>query len=116
MSDTDKFEKKIKHELDESTDELNPDVLRRLQQARYAALEQSVSKPRWSFFPQAVTAVFAIAVISMSFFFNFNNTEIIDSELVLETELEMFTSVDSLELMEDLEFIQWLAESEEYAS
>ena len=77
MSKSDKFEKKARILLDESIEELSPEITRRLQQARYAAIEKAElqSTSSWSFFPQAATAVFAIVVVSVSVFFNFNEIE-----------------------------------------
>lgn len=115
MSKNIEFENKAKDYLDESLDELSPDITRRLQQARYAALEKAKPRSLWSFFPQAVTAAFAIAVVSFALIFSFNQNETTDTVIAMETEIEMFTSNDNLELMEDLEFIQWLVESEQYA-
>ncbi len=116
MNKPDKFEKNIKSMLDESTDDLSPEISRRLQQARYAALEKAKPRSIWIFYPQAMTAMFAIAVISLSLLFNFNDSELSNTELAMESDIEMLTANESLDLMEDLEFIQWLVESEEYAS
>jgi len=117
MSKNIEFENKAKAYLDESLNELSPDITRRLQQARNAALEKAKPRSLWSFFPQAATAAFAIVVVSLSFNFNFNfnQNETTDTVIAMETEMEMLTSNDNLELMEDLEFIQWLVESEQYA-
>ena len=115
MSKNIEFENKVKAYLDDSLDELSPDITRRLQQARYAALEKAKPRSLWSFFPQTATVAVAIAVVSLSLNFNFNQNETIDTMIAMETEMEMLTSNDNLELMEDLEFIQWLVESEQYA-
>lgn len=116
MNKPKEFEDKVKKILDESLDDLTPDITRRLQQARYAALEKTKSKTRWSFYPQAATAIFAVAVISMSMFLNLTDNELNETEFAMESDIEMLTANESLDLLEDLEFIQWLAESEEYAS
>lgn len=119
MNENEKFEKNAKVYLDETLEDLTPEISRRLQQARYAALE-SVDKPAslWSFYPQAATAILAVAIISLSLFLNVENNVAVDSVIAMdnETEIEMLSSNDSLELMEDLEFIEWLVEFEEYAS
>jgi len=117
MSNNIGFENKAKASLDDSLDEISPDITRRLKQARYAALEKAKPRSLWSFFPQAATVAFAIAVVSLSLNFNFNQNETTDTVIAMETEteMEMLTSNDNLELMEDLEFIQWLVESEQYA-
>lgn len=114
MSINQEFEKKAKADLDESVEQLNPDITRRLQQARYAALEKASTRSTWSFYPKALATAFTIAVISVSLFFNFSQYEVSDTVLAMETEMEMLSSKDSFELMEDLEFMEWLVEFEEY--
>ncbi len=116
MNEINQFENKVKNHLDNSLDDLSPDITRRLQQARYAALEKAKPRSLWSFFPQAATAVFAVAVIAISLTFNFNQNNSTDTVAEMDNEIEMLTSNDNLELMEDLEFIQWLLESEQHAS
>ncbi len=116
MNEHMEFEVKSKKYLDQSVDELSPDISRRLQQARYAALEKAKPYKIGAFFPKAVTATLAIAVVSISLFFNFNKNNGLDAVISLEAEIEMFTSNDNLELMEDLDFIEWLVETNEYAS
>lgn len=110
-----KFEQKNKSLLDESIDDISPDITRRLQQARYAALEKAKSRSLWSYYPQAIAATLAVSVILASLIFNFDDNVLNNTEIVMEADIEMLTSNEGLELMEDLEFIQWLAESEEYA-
>ena len=110
------FEKKSKVILDDSLHDISPDVARRLQQARYAALEKAQPRTLWGFFPKTVTAFFAVSIISVSLFFNFNQGDTTETILATGIEMEMLSSNDNFELMEDLEFIEWLAETEEYAS
>lgn len=116
MNKPENIEKKAKSLLDESLSELPPAITRRLQQARYAALEKAKPRSIWSFYPQAITAMFAVSIISASLFFGLNEDKLINTELAMESDIEMLTSNESLDLMEDLEFMQWLVESEEYAS
>lgn len=116
---SEKFEEKVKTHLEESLDDLSPDISRRLQQARYAALEKAEKGSFiWSFYPKAATAVFAISVLSISLFLNVQKNDVTETVIAMETEteMEMLSSNDNLELMEDLEFIEWLVEFEEYAS
>lgn len=122
MDKPEEFEKKAKIMLDENLDDLSPDISRRLQQARYAALEKASANDTsyWSFFPQATTAVFTVAIVTMSMFFYItyegtNGTTLV-METESETEIEMLMANESLELLEDLDFMQWLVETEEYAS
>lgn len=117
MNNPDKFEEKAKTLLDESLDDLSPDINRRLQQARYQALEKAKPRSRWSFYPQAISAMLAVAVISATVIFNFNDDKLMQTELAaMETDIEVLTGNESLDLIEDLEFMQWLVETEEYAS
>lgn len=114
----DKFEKDIKQKLEEGLDDISPDISRRLQSARYAALEKAQQKPHLlsSFFPQTITAAAAIAVVSVSLYMNFSVDDTAETVLAMEAEMEMLTANENLELMEELEFIEWLVENEEYAS
>lgn len=116
MNKSDKFEKEAKSLLDESADDLSPDISLRLQQARYAALEKAQPRSVWSFYPQAIAAMFVVAVISASLILNFNEDKLINTDLAMEVDIEILTANEGLDLLEDLEFMQWLAESEEYAS
>ena len=116
MNKPENFENKAKSLLDESLDDLSPDIARRLQQARYAALEQAKPRSILSFYPQAVAAMLVVAVVSASLLFNFDDNVLNNTELAMETDMEMLITNESLDLLEDLEFMQWLAESEEYAS
>ena len=116
MNDPENIEQHAKKVLDESVNDLSPDITRRLQQARYAAIEKAKARSVWSFYPQAITTLFAVAVVSMSLWFSMGEPDMTEIALTMETEIEMLTSNETLELMEDLEFIQWLAESQEYAS
>lgn len=115
MSKPEQFEKNVKSLLDESLDDLEPSIARRLQQARYAAVDKATSRSIWSFFPQAVSAVFAVTIISATLYFNFDDNALNNTELAMEADIEMLTANESLDLIEDLEFMQWLVESEEYA-
>lgn len=115
MNKSDEFEKKAKSLLDEGLDDLDPAITRRLQQARYAALEKAKPRSIWSFYPQAISAMFAVTIISASLYFNYDNNTLNNTELAMEVDIEMLTANESLDLIEDFEFMQWLAESEEYA-
>jgi len=116
MNKSDEFEKKAKSLLDEGLDDLDPAITRRLQQARYAALEKAKPRSIWSFYPQAISAMFAVTIISASLYFNYDNNALNNTGLAMEADIEMLTANESLDLIEDFEFMQWLAESEEHAS
>ncbi len=115
MNKPEKFEVKVKSLLDEGLDDLDPAITRRLQQARYAALEKAKPRSLWVFYPQAISAVLAVTIISASLYFNYDSNALNNTELAMEADVEMLTANESLDLIEDFEFMQWLAESEEYA-
>lgn len=115
MNKPDEFEKKAKSLLDESLDNFDPVIARRLQQTRYAAIEKAKPRSVWSFYPQEISTVFVITILSVSLYFNFDSNTLNDTEFAMEADIEMLTANESLDLIEDFEFMQWLAESEEYA-
>jgi len=117
MNKSDNFENKAKEYLDSSINQLSPDITRRLQMARYAALEKAEKKSKtfWLSLPKALAAATAVAIISISLFMNVNFDNTAETVLAMESEMEILTSNENLELMEDLEFIQWLVETEKYA-
>ena len=116
MIKTDKMAQQVKQQLDASLEDLNPQVTRRLQQARYAAIEKAGSKKLWNFYPQAKYAMFALLVLTISIVFNVDKNVPVETTLAMESEIEMLTSNESLELLQDLEFMQWLAESKQHVS
>ena len=117
MNNSNDFENKTNSLLDQSVDDISPDVARRLQQARYAALEKAKSRRSlWLFYPHAIAATLVISIVSASLLLNFDDNVLNNTDVAMEEDIEMLTSSEGLDLLEDLEFMQWLAESEEYAS
>ena len=116
MNSKDNFEHKINEMLDQSVDELDQDISRKLQQARYAAIEKANTRSLRSFFPKPAMAVFAVAAVSLVVFFNATRVTTIDTLASMETDIELLTANESFDFIEDLEFIEWLAESEQNAS
>lgn len=116
MNKSDKIEQAAKKQLDESLQELSPEIARRLQYARNSAVEKATQKNIWSAFPQVKYAMFALAVVSVSILFNLKDNDSALTTLVMESDIEMLTSNESLDLIEDLEFMQWLAETEKNVS
>ena len=112
MTKQHEFEQQAKTLLDQSVEELSPDIQRRLQQARHAALEKAQARPRWWGLPAAAMAMALVAVVTTSMLLNQHHDALPETMLALETEMELLTSTDNLELMEDLEFMQWLMESQ----
>ena len=116
MNKSEDIENQAKKLLDQSLAEINPEISRRLQQSRFAALEKAKPRTNWIFNPRAATALFAVAIISVSVWFNTQTPDFSDTTLAMESDIEILTDHDALELLEDMEFMQWLLETETYAS
>ncbi len=111
MQDDSKLNNRIRSTLDASLDKLDPDVRRRLQQARHAALETS-AKPRMPFW-QPAGALLLVSVLLLSVFI-WPERQNMPAPMAL-ADLELMTADDSLQLYEDLDFYQWLLESDSNA-
>ena len=111
MQDDSKLNNRIRTTLDASVDNLDPDVSRRLQQARHAALE-TAAKPRMPFWQPA--GAFALASILLLSVFVWPDRQNMPEPAAL-ADLELITADDSLQLYEDLDFYQWLLESDTHA-
>ena len=116
MNKSHAFEERIRSLLDESSEAVAPDIARKLQLARHAALEKARPQtPVW-LMPRAIAAGLLLAVISAGVWYkSAQDTVPPDTLLAMETELELLGTDDNLELMEDLEFMQWLVETQGYA-
>ncbi len=115
MQDDNKLNQRIRTALDASVDELDPDISRRLRQARHAALE-TATKPRPPFWqPAGAFALASILVLSI-FLWPDRDTRQVAPEAAALADLELITTNDSLQLYEDLDFYQWLLESDTHAS
>jgi len=112
MQDDSKLNKRIRTALDASVENLDPSVSRHLQQARHAALE-TAAKPRMPFWQPA--GAFALASILLLSVFVWPDRQNMPEPAAL-ADLELITADDSLQLYEDLDFYQWLLESDTHAS
>ncbi|VAX11363.1 hypothetical protein MNBD_GAMMA25-1588 [hydrothermal vent metagenome] len=111
MQDDNKLNKQIRATLDVSVDNLDPDISRRLQQARHAVLE-TTAKPRMPFWqPAGAFALASILLLSVLVWPDRQNMP----EPAALADLELITADDSLQLYEDLDFYQWLLESDTHA-
>ena len=100
MNDKD-IDNKAGEALDRSVDALDARVLSRLNQARHTALEQRRSGVHDWLLPAtfAAIAVFAVVLVSDPLTRTVENTDVLVSN-------------DDLELIEDIEFMTWLAEQQ----
>ena len=116
MSNENKFEDRVNTLLDQSVDDLDQNISRKLQLARYAAIEKAGKRSAWTLIPKPVAAVFAIVAISLTVFFNVSRMTTMETIASMESDIEMLTANESIDFIEDLEFIEWLAESDINAS
>ena len=112
MQDDSKLKKRIRRMLDTSLEDLDPDVCRRLQQARHTALETS-TKAHMPFWQPAAGALLLVSVMLLTVFIWPERQNL--PEPVTLADMELITADDSLQLYEDLDFYQWLLESDRNA-
>lgn len=111
MQDDSKLKNRIRNMLDASLEDLDPDVCRRLQQARHTALETSTKAhmPFW----QPAGALLLVSVMLLIIFIWPERQNL--PEPVTLADVELMTADDSLQLYEDLDFYQWLLENDSNA-
>lgn len=106
--------------LDDSMTGLDEDIKDKLFKARRNALNQQYSRQqekatnRWwqHWLPVSSAAITATLIIGISIQSGLWQS----NELVLNDDLELVTALDNIELYDDLDFYQWLAENEPQAS
>ena len=105
-SDSEQFLKQIRQQLDESENRLDATTRSRLTQIRSAALDsatQPKAKGLWPVPAMALSAAAIVAVVSVSL--SVNTVTVQNSSL---DDLSLLTINDSFELLNDVEFYQWL--------
>ncbi|MCG8673161.1 MAG: hypothetical protein MI867_27475 [Pseudomonadales bacterium] len=103
------FEAKLKQSLDNSVDELSQQTLANLNEIRQQALngkQANASKFQWALWGPAGGLVAAAVVAAVWV----GNPAVQPSNSI--DDLELLTSEEDLELMEDIEFVAWLMEQE----
>lgn len=112
---SDKFLKRSKELLDESVGALDSDVKDKLYMARRKAIAQhqnKFSKQRLSSLIPIVAAGVAASIVLVVFL----QAGLWQSENVnLDADLELVSTIDNIELYDDLEFYQWLSEDDLHA-
>lgn len=111
MQDDRKLNNWIRSTLDSSVEHLEPDINRRLQQARHAALE-TTAKPRMPFWQPAGALLLASVLLLIVFLWPKQQNM---PEPVALADIDLITTGDSLQLYEDLDFYQWLLERDSSA-
>ncbi len=105
-SDNDEFEKSINQALDDSIDDLSPEVRRSLNQIRVKATEKKST--RFLLVPLASSFVLIFAVLIGS--------QQGPEKIVIEETPFAEVLQEDLELIDDLEFIYWINEESESAN
>ncbi len=105
--------------LDDSVEQLDADIKDKLFKARWLALNQHYSQQekkanRWwqHWLPVSSAAITATLIIGISIQSGLWQS----NDIVLNDDLELITALDNIELYDDLDFYQWLAEDEPQAS
>ena len=106
MNKTDEeFIKSVSTTLEESTENLDAATRSRLTTARYQALAQKDKKPSpWFFIP---AGAFASLFAAMLIFANWSENSELDNSPLMD-DMELLSSNESFELLEELEFYEWL--------
>lgn len=106
----DKFLTEAKRVLDRSVQVLDRDKTNSLQRARIHALEKGMRRrPRAVWTWVSGLAVASVAILALVFLLN--RQEVSNQHHPMLEDLELMTSTENVELSEDLEFYDWLAES-----
>lgn len=104
---SDKFEQKLTQALDQSVDNLDELTCAQLAAARKRAIAKTSAKWYWSLPTGLATAATTVLVVTL--WMTSPGDQLPDTPM---DDLELLTTTDALELLEELEFYQWL-ESED---
>ena len=101
----------IRQKLDQSCNALDGQTLSRLNRIRHVALERKQARASRMLLPFGGFVTACVLVVSVMMFVPTRapETEAVASPL---EDIEILTSSDSLDLYEDYEFYQWLAEND----
>jgi hypothetical protein len=101
----------IRQKLDQSCNALDGQTLSRLNRIRHAALERKQARASRMLLPFGGFVTACVLVVSVMMF---GPTRAPETEAVASPleDIEILTSSDSLDLYEDYEFYQWLAEND----
>lgn len=118
--DNDEMLQRLRRTLDDSVDNLDELTRARLQAARKRAVAEAASRPGWLDWlhagpivalPVGVMAVVLVTVLSLQVLRTPPVTIAADAEV-----LEILATVDELDVLQDMEFYEWLENHEATAS
>lgn len=113
MNHDDDFLQQSRQQLDDSIEHLDMATLSRLNQARQAALNNTPAKNRWqhNWLPASITAALSILLLGGWLFSSSPDVNPVAHTPQLD-DLELLSSTADLDLLQDLEFINWLVEEQ----
>lgn len=100
---------RAKQVLDRSVDEMDPVTALKLQRARLAALERRSALRPWRVWVGGL-ALASLAALAVTLWMNSPSPE--HHAAVSLEDFELVTSVENVELAEDLDFYHWLADDD----
>jgi hypothetical protein len=111
----DNFDKQVNQALNDSVDRLDSDTTQRLFETRQLALAELDRRSWWQ--APIIKPVGAVVAGLLVFMIVSPVYRLADNEKELPhpADIELMASVDNLEMVEELEMIQWLLEKEDYA-
>ncbi len=101
----------IRQQLDKSCNALDGQTLSRLNRIRHEALERKQTRGSRMLLPFGGFVTASVLVLAVTLFRPGPEADVSTGASPLE-DLEILTSSDSLDLYEDYEFYQWLAEND----
>lgn len=110
MSDEqrDNFTQNVQQSLRDSENDIDELTLAKLHAARANAID-ATAQPKsrnWSI-PASLAAAFVLAFVTVIFTQNPNN-ELVGTDVALLEDIDVLSSNESLDLLENLEFYEWL--------
>jgi len=106
MTDEHTLENRVNQALDDSVDSLSPELRRQLNQIRMKAIEKKSHKmPLWK-----MASAFSV-LMTVTLAWQFNSQQ---SDVAITPFAEVLN--EDLEMLDDLEFVYWLAEENQIAS
>jgi len=112
MKHDDEFLQQSRKQLDDSIEHLDMETLSRLNQARQAALNSAQKQQRFhDWLPASITAALSVLLVGGWLFSSSPDVKPIAQTPQLD-DLELLSSTADLDLLQDLEFINWLVEEQ----
>ncbi len=102
---------KIKDQLDQSVEKLDPGVVARLRSARYEALHRQTQRVPWLWPASGLATACSALLVALLWWGSPPKQAPPETAQIIE-DVEVLIAADPLDLYEDLEFYGWLAEQE----